>query len=38
MKKWLSMLLLIVLITQALPMTALAAIGKVLTKEEMAAA
>ena len=38
MKKGLSMLLLIVLITQALPMTALAAIGKVLTKEELAAA
>ena len=38
MKKWLSMLLLIVLITQALPMTALAAIGKVMTKEELAAA
>ena len=38
MKKWLSMLLLIVLITQALPMTALAAIGKVLTAEELAAA
>jgi hypothetical protein len=32
------MLLLIVLLTQALPMTALATIGKVLTQEELAAA
>jgi len=38
MKKWLSMLLLIVLLSQALPLNALATIGKVLTHEELAAA
>ena len=37
MKKWLSMLLLI-LLSQALPLNALATIGKVLTPEELAAA
>ena len=38
MKKMLSVLLLIVLLCQALPINALAAIGKVLTGEELAAA
>jgi len=38
MKKWLSITLLLVLLSQVLPLNALAAIGKVLTTEELAAA
>ena len=38
MKKWLSLLLLIVLLSHVLPLNALATIGKVLTHEELAAA
>lgn len=38
MKKWLSILLLLVLLSQVLPLNALATIGKVLTSEELAAA
>ena len=38
MKKWLSVIVLIVLLSQALPINALATIGKVLTSEELAAA
>ena len=35
MKKWISILLLVILLTQALPLDALASVGKVLTKEEL---
>ena len=38
MKKWLSALLLIALLSQTLPLTALAAIGHELTAAELAAA
>ena len=38
MKKWVSTLLLLALLSQVLPLNALAAIGKVLTAEELAAA
>jgi hypothetical protein len=38
MKKWLCVLLTLVLLLQALPLSALAAVGHVLTDEELAAA